>query len=103
MLWPDQEEDAVRRNLRQALHSLRQALEPPPLPAGSVLLVKLSRVFLDRSLTTSDVAEFEKLVTRARATADIMPSRRSFIARRSSFTVVNCCRVSTRSGFFESA
>jgi predicted ATPase/DNA-binding SARP family transcriptional activator len=70
MLWPDQEEATVRRNLRQALHSLRQALEPPPLPAGSILLVRQSRVFLDHSLIVSDVSQFEKFIERARQAID---------------------------------
>jgi predicted ATPase/DNA-binding SARP family transcriptional activator len=70
MLWPEQEEEAIRRNLRQALHSLRHVLEPPPLPAGSILVVKQSRVSLNRSLVATDIEEFENLAAMARAAKD---------------------------------
>lgn len=66
MLWPEQEEEVVRRNLRQALFSLRQTLEPPPLPAGSILQVRQARVYLDPARVTTDVSDFEALIERAR-------------------------------------
>src|SRR5205823_10337922 len=38
LLWPDEEEEAGRHNLRNALSALRRQLERPGLPAEQVLL-----------------------------------------------------------------
>src|SRR2546423_1699113 len=38
LFWPDLDPDAARTNLRTALSSLRQQLEPAGIPAGSVLV-----------------------------------------------------------------
>ncbi len=65
LLWPEEDEEVARRNLRQALSSLRRHLEPPPLPHGSVLTVKQSNIGLNVELVTTDVGEFEKLAKRA--------------------------------------
>ena len=46
MLWPDLEPDLARRNLRQALSSVRHHLEPPSVPRGAVLFTKQARVAL---------------------------------------------------------
>lgn len=67
MLWPEHEDEAIRRNLRQAIHSLRQAIEPPPLPAGSILQVKQGRISLDPSRVATDTQEFEQLLAQARS------------------------------------
>lgn len=68
MLWPESELQVSRRNLRQALLSLRHALEPPPLPSGAVLQVRQSALQLNPELLTTDVSEFEDLIERARET-----------------------------------
>ena len=65
MLWPDQDPDISRRNLRQALSSLRHHLEPPGLPTGSILVVKQSNLQLSANLVSTDVAEFEQLLAKA--------------------------------------
>jgi predicted ATPase/DNA-binding SARP family transcriptional activator len=65
MLWPDQDPEVSRRNLRQALSSLRHHLEPPGLPTGSILIVKQSSVQLSTSLVATDVAEFEQLLAKS--------------------------------------
>src|SRR5579859_4957799 len=71
LLWPDEDEEVSRRNLRQALSSLRRHLEPPPLPPGSVLLVNQSAIRLNPEIVTTDVADFERLLVRAgRAESD---------------------------------
>lgn len=70
LLWPDSELSVSRRNLRQALLSLRHALEPPPMPAGAVLQVIQSRLQLSKESLSTDVAEFETLIERAKSTAD---------------------------------
>src|SRR5207249_12211582 len=38
LFWPDDDIDAGRHSLRQALTSLRHQLEPPGVEAGSVLI-----------------------------------------------------------------
>lgn len=70
LLWPDSELSVSRRNLRQALLSLRHALEPPPMPQGGVLQVVQSRLQLSLSTLTSDVAEFESAIDLAKSTSD---------------------------------
>ena len=64
LLWPEVSEEVSRRNLRQALSSLRKHLEPPPLPAGSVLVVKQSSVRLNLETVSTDVSEFERLLAK---------------------------------------
>ncbi|RYG63009.1 hypothetical protein EON77_21490, partial [bacterium] len=61
-LWPDADPEAVRRNLRQALSSLRRVLEPPPIPSGAILQVEQSRLRLNPDFVVSDVAEFEAAI-----------------------------------------
>lgn len=65
MLWPECDADLARRNLRQALSSLRRHLEPPSLPSGAVLVAKQARVSLNMDYVATDVAEFCSLVAGA--------------------------------------
>ncbi len=69
-LWPNEEEDAVRNRLRQALTSLRRILEPEGLQTGAVLITNRSDVRLAPSSFTSDVGEFETALSEARTTSD---------------------------------
>src|SRR2546423_1256989 len=46
MLWPDEDMEATRDRLRQALSALRRALEPEGVEAGSVLQADRSEVSL---------------------------------------------------------
>ena len=62
MLWPDFDAELARRNLRQALSSLRHHLEPPSVPAGAVLFAKQARVSLSSEHVSTDVAEFTRLL-----------------------------------------
>lgn len=66
LLWPEADEATSRRNLRQALHTLRKVLEPPTIPAGSVLRVEQSLISLNRESITTDIAEMEALIETAR-------------------------------------
>lgn len=70
LLWPDSELSVSRRNLRQALLSLRHALEPPPMPQGAVLHVVQSRLQLSSETLSTDVAEFESLIEKAKAATE---------------------------------
>src|SRR5947209_18678113 len=76
LLWPELPEDAARRNLRNSLFKLRQALgdegaksahEEPPLQPG-FLLVTPQTVQLDSAADYRlDVAEFSSLIAACRA------------------------------------
>lgn len=61
MLWPEAEPELARRNLRQALSSLRRHLEPPAVPAGAVLLAKQALVSLNAEYVETDVADLARL------------------------------------------
>jgi DNA-binding SARP family transcriptional activator len=47
LLWPDEDPDATRPRLRQALAVLRRVLEPEGVPGGSVLIADRSNVRLN--------------------------------------------------------
>lgn len=65
LLWPDEDEEAGRQNLRNALSALRRQLELPGLPADQVLLTDRFAVQLNPARVTSDLREFETLLCRA--------------------------------------
>ncbi|HLV80456.1 MAG TPA: AAA family ATPase, partial [Chthonomonadaceae bacterium] len=58
MLWPDCDPDAGRNRLSTALWSLRRLLEPPGVPAGTVLQTTHFDVGLNASAVTTDVTDF---------------------------------------------
>ena len=58
LLWPDCDLAAGRLRLRVALASLRRQLEPPGVPAGSILIADRSSIHLHPPAFRSDVAEF---------------------------------------------
>ena len=67
MLWPDCEPDAGRNSLSKALSSLRNQVEPPGVaPAGSVIVADRAFVGLNPDALSTDVADFEAAVRRAR-------------------------------------
>ncbi|CAN5701530.1 BTAD domain-containing putative transcriptional regulator [soil metagenome] len=68
MLWPEGEPEVMARNLRQALTSLRHVLEPPPLPANSVLQVQRTSLRLNPDAVATDVEAFEAALVEARRT-----------------------------------
>ena len=59
MLWPDADIVVSRRNLRQALSSLRHALEPAPIPFGSVIQSIHDGIQLNPDTVSTDVSDFE--------------------------------------------
>jgi DNA-binding SARP family transcriptional activator len=59
ILWPGEEWEPARNKLRIALSSLRRQLEPPGVPAGSVLLADRLSVQMNPAAITTDVAQFE--------------------------------------------
>jgi predicted ATPase len=75
MLWPDSEWEAGRLNLRVALASLRRQLEPPDVPAGSVLKADRETIRLEAAACRTDVADFEAALKIAARTADPLKKR----------------------------
>lgn len=68
LLWPEEAEEPGRHNLRNALSALRRQLEPPDLPAGTVLLTNRATVQLNPDLVTTDVGDFESALRRSTGT-----------------------------------
>lgn len=64
-LWPDEDPEATRNRLRQALSTLRRLLEPAGTPAGSVLIAGRNEARLNPTAVTTDVAEFEAAIKSA--------------------------------------
>jgi predicted ATPase/DNA-binding SARP family transcriptional activator len=59
LLWPDADLNAARASLSVALSFLRQHLEPPGRPPGSVLIADRASVRLNPEAVSTDVAAFE--------------------------------------------
>jgi len=69
-LWPEEPLDVARANLRVALSSLRRQLEPPGVPAGTVLIAGRQHVGLNPQAVRVDVGEFERALDESRHAAD---------------------------------
>jgi predicted ATPase/DNA-binding SARP family transcriptional activator/uncharacterized protein HemY len=65
LLWPDADPSAGRASLSVALSFLRQHLEPPGWPPGSVLIADRSSVRLNPDAIATDVAAFEAALQEA--------------------------------------
>lgn len=79
-LWPDEDPEATRGRLRQALTALRRVLEPDGTPPGTFLIADRSLVRLASGVLTTDVAEFEGSLREAGRQAD--PAARARGLRR---------------------
>lgn len=66
LFWPDEDEEAARHNLRNALSALRRQLEPPGATPGAVLSADRQAVRLNPLLVSSDATEFQALLEQAR-------------------------------------
>ncbi len=60
ILWPDTDSGAARHSLSQALSSLRNQLEPPGTPSGSILVADRFSIELNPTSFTTDIAGFER-------------------------------------------
>jgi predicted ATPase/DNA-binding SARP family transcriptional activator len=67
LLWPESDPSTALANLRNTLRWLRQELEPPGVPAGTVLLADRATLQLNPAAVTTDVTEFEAALAAARA------------------------------------
>jgi predicted ATPase/DNA-binding SARP family transcriptional activator len=77
IFWPDRELDAARNNLSTALSQLRPQLEPPGVPAGSILFADRQQVRLNPEAVSTDVQEFETLLH----SAPLLPSESERLTR----------------------
>lgn len=59
LFWPETTPESGRHNLSHALSSLRSLLEPPGVPAGTVLIADRFTVELNPDAIHTDVQEFE--------------------------------------------
>ncbi len=66
LLWQDADIDAGRISLRTALSSLRAQLEPPGIRTNSVIQADRSSIRLNPDAFTTDVHQFELLLTTPR-------------------------------------
>jgi predicted ATPase/DNA-binding SARP family transcriptional activator len=71
LLWPEAPPDAARNSLSNALSSLRHQLEPPGVPAGTVLQADRFTVGLNGAVIRTDVAEFEERLRAAEQTTSV--------------------------------
>src|ERR1051326_6017864 len=71
LFWPDAEIETARHNLRLALSSLRQQLEPPGIEAGAVIRADRTKVQLPSEAITTDVAEFGTSLRQAASTSSM--------------------------------
>ncbi|HLK61219.1 MAG TPA: BTAD domain-containing putative transcriptional regulator, partial [Chthonomonadaceae bacterium] len=65
ILWPNEAPDVVRNRLRVALSTLRQQLQPSPLPAAPLLLADRAALQINAAYCSTDVAEFERALQAA--------------------------------------
>jgi DNA-binding SARP family transcriptional activator len=77
LLWPECDVARGRLNLRVALSLLRDQLEPPGVPAGTVILADRSTVQLNPAAVDTDVAAFQSaLLAASRAGTPLEQTRR---------------------------
>jgi DNA-binding SARP family transcriptional activator len=69
LLWPEREPHAGRNSLSKELSWLRDQLEPPSVPPGTVLIADRASVQLNPAVVTTDVGEFQQTL-QAAALAD---------------------------------
>ncbi|HZT41337.1 MAG TPA: tetratricopeptide repeat protein [Chthonomonadaceae bacterium] len=63
--WPEAAPEAGRTSLRTALASLRRQLEPPGVPAGSVLIAERAHIRLNPEAVRIDVDQFQQALQAA--------------------------------------
>jgi DNA-binding SARP family transcriptional activator len=69
-LWPDEDWEATRSRLRQALSALRRALEPAEALNGSVLIADRNEIRLAKHAIVTDTSQFEIAVNIAASAAN---------------------------------
>jgi DNA-binding SARP family transcriptional activator len=80
LFWPQMDLEPGRVNLSTVLTSLRRQLEPPGVPAGSLLIADRRTVQLNPDAVITDVAELDALLDTASRTATL-PERALLLER----------------------
>jgi tetratricopeptide (TPR) repeat protein len=80
LLWPEGDPQTALANLRNTLRWLRQALEPPGVPAGTLVMADRATIRLNPDAVTTDVAEFDAAL-QAAARAGSHAERAQCLAR----------------------
>ena len=75
LLWPEATPELGLKSLGVALSSLRKLLEPPGVPAGTVLIADRRAVRLTEQGIHADVAAFRQALQLARHAADLTNRR----------------------------
>jgi predicted ATPase/DNA-binding SARP family transcriptional activator len=75
LLWSDSELQSGQNSLRVAVSSLRHQLEPPGVPAGSVIKTDRFSVQLNPDAITTDVREFQAALESAETAGSGIESR----------------------------
>src|SRR5690348_6358806 len=73
LFWPEVDIEKGRPSLSVALSSLRAQLEPPGVPAGSVIAADVTTVRLNQRAVVTDAAELEAHLSAAQSS---QPSER---------------------------
>src|SRR5690349_18455482 len=68
LFWPECEPHAGRSNLSKELSWLRDQLEPPRVPPGSVIIADRTELRLNPAVVATDVAQFETALRAAQET-----------------------------------
>ena len=69
LLWPDAHADSARQNLRQALLHLRRMLDPPGRADNAVIIGDRASVMLNPDAVTTDVLEYQRLLSEGETAA----------------------------------
>src|SRR5579871_1264462 len=70
LFWPDDEPEAARYKLRQALYAIRGKLEQPASAPETLLLTARTTVQLNPALVRTDVAAFEDAYRAGKSASD---------------------------------
>ncbi|MCW3054907.1 MAG: transcriptional activator, partial [Chthonomonadales bacterium] len=95
LLWPEDAPEDARASLRTALNSLRKQLEPPGVPAQSVLVTDRSFIRLKKEVITTDVGLLGAALQEARQAVEA-PVRAGHLSR-----AVQIYRGELLPGFYE--
>src|SRR5439155_17880127 len=79
MLWPDEDVEATRDRLRQALAAIRRGIESDGIRKGSVLVADRAEVALSAAEVITDVEQFEQKLLSAGKEVD--PAKRLDLLR----------------------
>jgi len=86
LFWPESELEDAQHSLRQALSSLRRQVEPPGVPAGTVLQATRQYVQVPAEAVTTDVAAMRQYIRQAEVSADREGRVRGYVQAVETYT-----------------